>query len=630
MLRFQTTRQLKFLNYIGIIAQVMLIYLWSCAIHAQPAAPAQLQLPSLFEGDQQLKLDVPMGVLTLPRGLVMDPNPLQQSPLAEKFTPWTQGMLLPTTLQQDVWLRLQLPMQAQPQSWLLRIPRLTLLKATLFQNTPAAPIVWQQQSAGLDVPSSSWPIRSRDPVFGMSTRSDQTQVFFIRLQNAQPITEDIQLIHSADFGNGANYAGVLNGIIMGIFVMLTLISLISWRINRNSHFAWLALLSASMLVTQLTISGHMTMRVWPDSVYLAKTAGWVMPLVTLAALARFTVSVSYAKDLSRPTYYALWTLIAFCGLLCLVILAQFGLPRVMINAAFASGLLLIIGSLCWIAWRSQAWLWLIVGSLVPIAVSAMARLAYNLGWVDNMETALLAGVLSAAAGLTGSYTVLIGQQRQRAAAAHREDALETLDGATGLHTERIARARLPLMILRSKRFGKACGVIMVRWTGFQATMASVNAVERGRIFAHLGNRIRRLARDIDTAARFGDDHFLLLVEAPITRTQLTDLASKILTSCMRPSLALPDHKGFDLQIALWLSGELDAESDQVLELLQARINLMQDDTQRRIQSISSPVSTRPPSNTSDPEHGAKLVEKINALEATQDLPTIRFRPKKIR
>ncbi len=580
----------------------------------------------MFEASQRLSLDAPMGVLTLPRRDATLPQQLLQSPLAAQFTAWHPGMVLPTSALQDIWLRLQLPVQSRPQSWMLRIPRLNLEKATLFQGTPGNPAEWQQQSAGTDVPNSSWPVRARDPIFEISTRSDQTQVFFIRLQNAKPITENIQLIHSADFGNGANFAGTLNGLIIGVFTMLTLICLISWRINSNSHFGWLALVSFSVLLTQLTVSGYMLVRVWPSSVYLAKTAGWVMPLLSLAALTRFALSVSYARDLSKPIFYVLWSLIALCGMASLGILAMpADFPREPLNAAYAIGVLIVLGSLAWIAWRSQRWLWSIVASLLPVILSVLARLAYNKGWVAHMEIALLAGVVTAGLGLIGIYATLIGHQRQRAALTHNEDALETTDAATGLFNERIARARLPQIILRSKRAGHACGAILVRWVGAEPLMANVSIIERGRIFAHLGNRLNRLARDIDTVARFGDDQFLFLVEAPVSQEQLTALASKILTTCMRPSPALPENKGFDLHLAVWLSSDMPTDAHGAFELLKTRINQMREGTQRRVQFINTPLSTAPVLDQSDPEHAKKLLEKINALEATQELPTINLK-----
>jgi two-component system, sensor histidine kinase LadS len=592
---------------------------------AQSPAPASTAyaLPSLFAGNKQLPLNAPVSVLVLPSNQAITPDQLLQNPLAEQFKPWQPGTLLPTSKEHDVWLRLPLPQQDRPQSWMLRVPRLNLEKATLYQRSPSNPAQWQEQMAGVDVPNSSWPIRARDPIFEISTRSDQTQLFFIRLQNTMPVTESIQLIHSSDFGNGANYAGSLNGTIIGVFLILTLISLISWRIYSNSHFGWFALFCLSIMLSQLTVSGYMFMRIWPGSVYLAKTMGWVMPLLSLAALARFSLSVSYARDLSKPIYYGLWSMMALCALLCIGILSMpLSFPRSPLNAVYALGMLGIVGSLSWIAWRSQHWLWMVVVSILPLFISVLARLAYNLGWVAHMELALLAGVITAALGLLCIYAALIHNQRQRVLSTQREETLDTTDGATGLFNERIARARLPQIILRSKRFEKACGVVMLRWVDCDKILASVNAIERGRIFAHLGNRLNRLARDIDTAARLGDDQFVFLVEAPVSREQLSALASHILATCMRPSPALPANKGFDLHMALWLSNELPADAPTVLELLKTRINQMREGTQRRVQFIDSPLSTAPSQDQSDPEHGQKLVEKINALEATHELPMI--------
>jgi two-component system, sensor histidine kinase LadS len=597
---------------------------------AQAVAPANTTylLPSLFAGNKQLPLNAPVGVLALPSSQAVTPDQLLQAPFSEQFKPWQPGMVLPTSNVQDVWLRLPLPQQERPQSWMLRVPRLTLEKATLYQRSPSSTSQWQAQAAGQDVPNSSWPIRSRDPIFEISTRSDQTQVFFIRLQNTLPVTENIQLIHSTDFGNGANYAGSLNGTIIGVFFILTLISLISWRINRNSHFGWFALFCFSVMLSQLTVSGYMFLRIWPDSVYLAKTMGWVMPLLSMAVLARFALSVSYARDLSKPIYYGLWGMIALCALLCMGILAMPGdFPRAPLNAVYAVGMLAIVGSLSWIAWRSQHWLWMVVASILPLIFSVLARLAYNLGWVAHVELALLAGVITAALGLLCIYATLIHNQRQRAASSQREDALDTTDGATGLFNERIARARLPQVILRSKRFQKPCGVVMLRWIDCDKLLDKTNAVERGRIFSHLGNRLNRLARDIDTVARIADDQFMFLVEAPVSREQLSALASHILTTCMRPSSALPDNKGFDLHMALWLSNEFPADAPTVLELLKTRLSQMREGTQRRVQFIDNPLSTAPSQDQIDPEHGQKLVEKINALEATHGLPTINLKPR---
>ncbi len=565
-----------------------------------------------------------MGVLVVPKEKVIAPEQWMQAGWALQFAPWQPGMILPTSKQQDVWLRLQLPLQSRPQSWMLRIPRLTLEKATLYQATPSNPTVWQQQSAGIEVPNSSWPMRTRDPVFEISTRSDQAQTFFIRLENALPITENIQLIHSSDFGNGANYAGTLNGLIIGVFTILTLVSAASAKINRNAHFGWFALFSFSMMIAQLNGSGYMIMRVWPDSVYLAKTMGWVLPFASLAALARFAISISHARDLSRAVFGSFWAVIAISFLMgASVLVFPETIPREPLNAIFATGMLTVLGGLMLIARRSQTWLWWLVISLIPVILSVLARLAYNLGWVAHMELALLAGVITASIGLLGIFAAMVFYQRQRMLATQLEDELETKDAATGLFNDRIARARLPQIILRSKRFEQTCGAILIRWLDFGEMMSHGSATDRGRIFAHLGSRLRRLARDIDTVARLDDDHFIYLLEGPVSREQLNALASHILTTCMRESTLMPNKAGFQLHLALWVSSEVPAEATEVFELLKTRINLMRTGTQRRVQFVDSAQNTGS-QETPLSRNGQELVAKINAIEASQGLPTLYF------
>ncbi len=575
-----------------------------------------------------MSLPEPVGVLVVPK--TAKTNPAQLLPMVEQavFVSWQDGMRLATSADQDVWLRLALPATPHPQTWILRIPRMTLDKATLHFTTLQQPSVWQQVSAGMSLPRSDWPMRARDPSFELTTLPGQTQLFFIQLEHRQAVTESIELIVNSDFADGANHVGTLNGLIFGVFGILSLGSLISAWIHRSSHFAWLAVFCLTVMLSQLTVSGYMHVRIWPDSVYLANTMGWVMPLLSLAALARLAISVSYARDLSKSIFYSLWALIAVSLLLAGVVL---GLPlevsRSFLNPIYAIGMLIILSTLSWIARHSQHWLWMVVASIVPLVLSVMARLAYNLGWVAHVEWALLVGVITAGLGLVVMFTVLYIHQRERISTQQRQLALENTDASTGLFNERIAKARFPQMLLRSKRFERPCGAVLVRWLDFDSVMSLSTSTERGRIFAHIGNRLGRLARDIDTGARIGDDLFLYLVEAPITREDINAFASRILTTCMRPSAVMSGTKGFDLHIAVWLSNEVPADADQALELLKTRIDQMRSGTQRRVQFVDTALSTGLQGEKDPAVHTAELVAKINSLEATQVLPTIDMRPR---
>jgi GGDEF domain-containing protein len=582
-------------------------------------------LPSLFSNSDRLQLTEPMGWLAWPADNAPAPEQFIQEPGKFKFHTWQPGISLPTSKEQDVWLRLVLPASESPQTWVLRIPRLTLQKASVYTPTAQG---WQVRSAGFRLANRDWPMRSRDAAFDLTTRPGQTQLFIIRIEHLLPVTENIQLIHSTEFANGANHAGTVNGIIIGVFAILSLAGALSAWVNRSSHFIWFALFNLTVMLAQLTLSGYMILRVWPGSLYLPQTMGWVMPYLSLAAFARFAMSVSYAKDLSRRVNALLWTVISMCAVAIGATLTwPLDLPLPLMNSGYALGLLTIMGSLAWIAWRSQNWLWPIVISLIPVALSVFARLAYNMGWVAHMELALLAGVISTALGLLFVYTALVIHQRDKLTSAQRHLSLDSNDASTGLFSERIAMARLPQVILRSKRFEQACGVILIRWVDFEAVMALASSTARGRIFAHLGNRLSRPARDIDTVARIADDMFIFLIESPITREDLNALTSTLLATCLRPSQVMPDSKGFDLHLAVWLSSELPAEAEQVLELLKTRINQMRSGAQRRVQYVSTPLTTGAFPEKDTAAQAAELVAKINSLEATQGLPTIDLSPR---
>ncbi len=633
-------------TYLGILALCALTAMGSALAQtaSAPAATAsnalaqKITIPSLFESSQLLALSAPLEYTVAPTGSIKSPNDFASNASPYRFAVLPKNLALPTASDNEVWLRFSVAPTLKPETWYFRIPKPTLEKATFYSKLLSDSIAlatttavasaeheWRFTSAGLSVPNTQWPVRSRDPLFELSTRPDVSLQYYVKLEHTSPVTDQMQLIASVDFADGANRVGTLNGLMIGLFSALFLISLVSAKLNRDRHFIWFALLVLSVLLTQLALSGYLGLRLWPGSTYLARVTLWVLPMLSLLALAKFCLSVSYAKELSVGIYRILVAVMALSALLALVLaftLPDF--PRAVFNVYYGIAMFTILGCMAWIAWRSQHWLWIVVISLVPLSLSIMARIAYNLGLVPHVELAQLGGAISACLGLLLIYSGMVVQSRNILSSSVREEVIETRDVATGLFNERIAMARLPQLILRSKRFERSCGVLLVRWTDFARTMQdSPDATTRGKRLAHLGSRLARVARDIDTVARVSDDSFVILVEAPVNREMLNEIAVEILASCMRPSQYMSEQRGFDTHIAVWESGKVNAHAAQVMEMLKTRINQMREGTQRRVQFIDSPLSTAPGNETLDPQkHTQEMVAKINSLEATHGLPTI--------
>ena len=241
---------------------------------------------------------------------------------------------------------------------------------------------------------------------------------------------------------------------------------------------------------------------------------------------------------------------------------------------------IILCSLVWMTLRGNRWnVWLLVG-LLPIGLAALARLAYNFGWVAQVEFAQAVGLFSAVLGLLWIFSALIWRGRAGALAEERMAALESFDAATGLSHARIGQARLPLIL-------------------------------------------QRLMRDIDTAARHSYDHFLILVEGPVTRESLAALCGKVLSECMRSSEKIGDPNLFDVQAAIWHSALGAHKTTAVMEALTTRLRQMADGTARRVQFVDTANSVPHADTAQEAElRNADVLAKIKAIESQPSSLTV--------
>ena len=561
----------------------------------------------------------------LAKDTVRNPGDFATNGLAAQFAPLADQQSINLSPGKEAWLRFAIPATASPQMWYLRIPRFNIERVTLyFQDEKQQ---WMQLAAGENIPMVQWPLLTRNPSFEISTRVDRPTQYFLKFENRNAVTERPQLISPGDYIDGAQRVGTLTGLMFGLFGLLTLLSLLTAKLYRNNQYAWFALMVGLLLLAQLTLVGYSGMRLWPSSVYLNKVMPVVLPLLTVAAATWFTTQVSYARNSApRIFQFSIFLMVA-------LVLAMMGFafmvdsfPRQVLSPLVATTMLWNLGSMVWMAWRTQSWLWYVVAGFGPLTVAMMARLAYNLGWIAHVELAQLFGVITGCLGMMVVYAGMILRSREAYAAVERESALAHTDISTGLSLPRIVGVRLPQVLTRSKRFGKPCGVAMVRWIGYENQLAPMSSAQRGAVLAHFGARLRRLARDIDTVARIDNDHFIFLVESPITREVLNELGIKILSTCMRPSVQLGGGDVFNVHVALAITSGAGTTAKDVLESLRTRLEHMDINTPRRVQFVDSALSTRPPGEGSDSSGSTlsreEIVAKINAIEADPILPKL--------
>ena len=542
------------------------------------------------------------------------------------FQNYSDSSVLPTAAGNDVWVSFTLAPTLSPQSWILRMPQTTIERVSLYSLVPEG--IWQVRTAGVAIAPSQWSLPTREPSFEVQSRST-AQTYFMRFEHNSPISEQPSLMGTIDFANDLSRTSTLIGVMFGMFGILIVVCIASNHLANNTVFLSLAAFIATILLTNLVLMGYGGWRLWPDSVYLNRAMRWTTPLLALAAGSWFCAQASYAKATSTSVYRLLC--LAVIGSLVLAIAALAtgsDLPRDLFNGWVAFVLLAVIGSLVWLCVMGQRWNWWLLSGLMPIAAAASSRLAYNYGWFTQADSVLTASLLLTQTGLMWLFLALAWRSRAALLTSERERALESYDQATGLKLASVVELHLPHLLLRADRLKLNCGVMMLRWVDYDKNVVAMNTAQRADALAIFGRLLQRAARDIDTAARFDDANFIMLIEGPVNRTALAAVATQVISSCLRASEKAGKRNLFNVHIAILHASEHAATSRQVLELLATRLDDMAAGTQRAVQFVDTPSS--PQASDSALESMLRrqdVLSKIDAIESTPRLPRIKMTKK---
>lgn len=580
-------------------------------------APAQAQgFDRLYRTSIQPALSQPLqwvsanasGAAGLPQAFIANAE-------AWAFKPYAPHTSLPTAAGADVWAKFSFAPTQSAQSWIIRIPRVTLQKVSLYSADPDGS--WLVQSAGVSIANVNWNRATRTPSFEVLT-SGVEQTYYLRFENLSPVTERPELMSDLDFADGASRIGTLIGLMFGMFGFLVLACLGAYALARNPVFLSLAAFALAVLLQHLVTMGYGGWRLWPTSAHLNQAMFWAMPMLTLASGSWFFAQASYARDSHRRIYQLLVANGVICA--CLAVIAFVAVnqvPRQFLNAWTGTVVLIAAVALAWLSWRGLRWnLWLIAG-LIPLAGAAVARLLYNYGWLSHIEITQVVSTFLTQLGLVVFFLALAWRSRDALLSAELAKAMANNDPVTGLTHSRVAKIRMEQMLLRTDRLKLGCGVIMLRWLNFSKLLASQSPEQQDVMLKQFGQVLTRVIRDIDTAAVLGDGYFLVLVEGPVSRSALASLSTQILTACIRLSEKFDRSNAFQINIAIWQAELGPSTTGGVIDALQNKLNQMSTGTKRLVQFVDSMESESAPER--DQEFGERrdeLLAKINAIEAS--------------
>ncbi len=508
------------------------------------------------------------------------------------FQDVTTSTQLPTSPTQDVWMRFTLAPTATVGTWYLRIPRVNSTRVTLFAVDGQG--AWTSVTAGNLVAPAQWPLRTRTPTFEIKTNTAGPRTYFISLENQSVMAERPQLLSPIEYSTGDFGAGALIGVLVGTFSLLAVLSVTAYALARNTVFLWLAAFVVSMLFSQLVLLGLAGWQLWPGSQHLNQNMPWATSFVALASGTWLMARASYARD-THPWLYRLLGGFALGSLLLAALTAVEleAVPRSAKNIWTGLAIVSVLGAMAWLTLRGNKFNgWLLLG-LVPIGLPALSRVSYNIGWFAHIELAQLLGMLGSASGLLGLFATLFWRSRAQFYSSKRAQALADYDPETGLLLAERTKTRLPRLLLRGSRHTSGSGVILLRWLDAPRYAGLAASTQRSHILRQIGNVMRGASRDIDSLIRHDENHFLILVEGPISRDAMAASASQIMAAALRgtdPEQPAGAALAVNLHIAIWHETMGSTSANNVMALLSRRLNTMGHTTKRRVQFIDSTAS----------------------------------------
>jgi diguanylate cyclase (GGDEF)-like protein len=110
------------------------------------------------------------------------------------------------------------------------------------------------------------------------------------------------------------------------------------------------------------------------------------------------------------------------------------------------------------------------------------------------------------------------------------------DSLTGLANRALFEDRLDLAIAGAKRHGTILGIAYIDVDAFKSVNDRRGHEVGDRVLVALGERLQNSVRQIDTAARFGGDEFVLIFPQLATETDLTRIVDKLTDKLSEPLL----------------------------------------------------------------------------------------------
>jgi diguanylate cyclase (GGDEF)-like protein len=352
---------------------------------------------------------------------------------------------------------------------------------------------------------------------------------------------------------------------------------------KDAAYLYYAACSILIGLTQAAITGVGALHLWPGSPDWADRSLAILAVWMLMSLMLLNATVVSLAQRSRFLNALVWG-VALIGAALSVLLGVTDSAlrlRLVVPYMVLVPLLVLLINL-W-AWRrgDRFGGWLLV-SAAPFAISLAVAIARYLQWLPLSFATEQGGLASMALQMPAMLAVLILRSQHRRENMRRIQGLDRVDPATGLINESVFTERIGRMIARSGRLRHQGAVLMIDLINTEQVQRDFGRKAAEELPLRVAERLLSTARDIDSAARLGDQRFGMLVEGPFPAEEAATLGPRIVARCLMPYQGLPIECVAQVRVAYALVPRQGPTAEIVLARLAQKLAGTPAETRRAV------------------------------------------------
>ncbi len=470
--------------------------------------------------------------------------------------------------------------------WFLEMPLAGVDQVTLHHRNAAGQ--WQAQSAGDRLPQAQWPQAGRYPVFQLQD-DPQLTTYLVQVRHARvPFSGRLQIVSQTHLITQHETEQFYLGAYFGLAVLVVLVAAVTALFNRDLGFGSYACYVAALAGAQAAFTGIAPQHVWPHLPTVGNGAVFFLPVLAAAMGLWFVRTVTTPRQFSPLLDHGVMLLagaLVLAGLVDMFFPTQtsFAVVNNLILAAIAALLAVIVLTLREGDLNAR---WVALGFL-PILVATLFPVLRNFGLIASGFFTEYGLILGSAIEMPILFIGLQRRLNQRSEAQGRARALSQTDPLTGLVQRRVFYHRLKGSLMRAKRYNHSCALLVVGVANHSGLLRERGreAAEKALVLA--ASQLRSLVRDVDTAARVGDQQFALLIEGPTSLQRAQDLATRAVARGLQPSDLLPGGTVLKFHVALAvLPAGWQAQPSALLSRFLDELQAMEPDARKAIRVVT--------------------------------------------